>query len=102
MLLAELERAFGYPKLQDRVPASEAQDLLETLARSCINFQDPEEAPDVRSPDPHDDYLIALAAESRSVLVSGGKDLLGLSGHIPVRSPIEFLAMIEHPDSNST
>ena len=101
MLLADLERAFGYPKLQARVPASEAHEVLEILAQSGINFQDPEEAPDIRSPDPGDDYLIALAAESLSVLVSGDKDLLGLSGHIPVRSPIEFLAMIEHPDSNS-
>lgn len=101
-LLDELERALGYPKLQDRVPAGEAHELLEILARSGVNFQDPEKAPDVRSPDPDDDYLIALAAESRSVLVSGDKDLLGLSGQIPVRAPIEFLAMIQHPHSNST
>ena len=100
MLLDELERAFRYPKLQDRVPTVEAQELLEILARGATDFQDPDKAPEVRSSDPDDDYLIALAAESRSVLVSGDSDLLGLSGQIPVRSPIEFLAMIEHPDSN--
>lgn len=102
MLLEELERALGYPKLQDRVPAAEAHELLEILARSGTSFQDPDKAPDIRSPDPDDDYLIALAAESRSVLVSGDSDLLGLSGQIPVRSPVEFLAMIKHPDSNRT
>ena len=90
-LLDELERAFGYPKLQDRVPAIEAQELLEILARSSTKFQDPDKAPDVRSPDPDDDYLIALAAETPSVLVSGDSDLLGLSGQIPVRPPSSFL-----------
>lgn len=102
MLLDELARAFGYSKLRQRVPAVEAEELLEILARGGAIFQDPDEAPDVRSPDPDDDYLIALAAVSRSVLVSGDSDLQSLSGQIPVRSPIEFLAMIEHPDPNRT
>ena len=102
MLLDELERAFGYSKIQNRVPTVEAQELLEILGRSTTHFQDPDKAPNVRSSDPDDDYLIALAAESRSVLVSGDSVLLGLSGQIPVRSPIEFLAMIERPGSNRT
>ena len=102
MLLDELARAFGYPKLRLRVPESDAEELLEILARSGMIVHDPDEAPDVRSPDPDDDYLIALAAESRSVLVSGDSDLLDLSGQIPVRSPAEFLAMLEHPDPNLT
>ncbi len=102
MLLDELARAFGYAKLRQRVPAVEAEELLEILARGATIFQDPDEAPDVRTPDPDDDYLIALAAESRSVLVSGDSDLQSLSGQIPVRSPMEFLAMIEHPDPNRT
>lgn len=100
MLLDELARAFGYPKLRNRVPAVEAEELVEILARGGTIFEDPDEAPNVRSPDPDDDYLIALAAESRSVLVSGDSDLLKLSGQIPVRSPIDFLAMIEQPDPN--
>ncbi|MGB8361958.1 MAG: putative toxin-antitoxin system toxin component, PIN family [Acidimicrobiia bacterium] len=102
MLLDELERAFGYLKLQDRVPTVEARELLEILSRSATHFQDPDKPTDVRSPDPDDDYLIGLAAESRSVLVSGESDLLGLSGQIPVRTPGEFLAMIEQPNSNLT
>lgn len=94
--LDELARAFSYPKLRDRVPAVDAEELLEILSRSATIFPDPDEAAAVRSPDPDDDYLIALAAESRSVLVSGDSDLLDLSGQIPVRSPAEFLAMLEH------
>jgi predicted nucleic acid-binding protein len=50
---------------------------------------------DIQSPDPDDDYLIALANIARAVLVSGDKDLLGLSGQIPVYSPAEFVALIE-------
>ena len=102
MLLDELERALGYAKLRDRVSVDERRELLETLARGATTVQDPEPAPQVRSPDPDDDYLIALASLSHSVLVSGDSDLLGLSGRIPVRSPTEFLAMIEIPDPDST
>jgi predicted nucleic acid-binding protein len=39
-----------------------------------------------KSPDPDDDYLIALARSSHSVLVSVDGDLLGLSDQIPVYS----------------
>ena len=102
MLLDELERSFSYPKLRSRVTSAEAQELLEILGRGATLAQDPDKAPDVRSPDPDDDYLIALAAESRSVLVSGDSDLLGLSGQIPVRSPLEFLEMMEDPNSLRT
>ena len=94
-LLAELERAFDYPKLARRVTPEEARELLELLARGGTTANDPEGPPDVRSEDPDDDYLIALAASTQSVLVSGDADLLTLSGRIPVRSPAEFLAMIE-------
>lgn len=76
--------------------------MLEVLTRSGTIFNDPDDFPSVRSPDPDDDYLIALAARSRSVLVSGDSDLLSLSGQIPVRSPLEFLAMLERPNTNST
>jgi putative PIN family toxin of toxin-antitoxin system len=102
MLLDELERALGYSKLRDRASADETQELLDTLARGGTAVQDPDRAPEIRSPDPDDDYLIALASVSRSVLISGDADLLGLSGQIPVRSPAEFLRMIETPESNLT
>jgi predicted nucleic acid-binding protein len=102
MLLDELERALGYAKLRSHVSFDERRELLESVTRGTTTVQDPEPAPAVRSPDPDDDYLIALASISHSVLVSGDSDLLGLSGQIPVRSPAEFLGMIEVPDPNST
>jgi hypothetical protein len=95
MLLDELARALGYAKLKDRVPPNETEELIDLLSRGGVMAEDPTQNPDVRSPDPDDDYLIALASISRSVLVSGDKDLLGLSEQIPVYSPAEFLALIE-------
>ena len=94
-VLAELERTLSYPKLTSRIRAGEATELLELLERAGMTPDDPQESPDVRSEDPHNDYLIALAASTQSVLVSGDSDLLELSGRIPVRSPAEFLAMVE-------
>lgn len=102
LLLGELERALGYSKLRDRVTTEETQELLELLTRAGVTIRDPDVPPEVRSPDPADDYLIALASISRSVLVSGDGDLLGLSDQIPVYSPAQFLAMIETRNSNPT
>jgi putative PIN family toxin of toxin-antitoxin system len=94
-VLAELERALSYPKPTSRIAPDEVTELLELLERGGTTADDPEGPPDVRSEDPDDDYLIALAATTQSVLVSGDSDLLKLSGRIPVRAPAEFLAMIE-------
>lgn len=95
LLLDELGRALGYAKLQDRVPTNEAKELLELLSRAGLATDDPQSPPDIQSPDPDDDYLIALASIARAALVSGDTDLLGLSGQIPVYSPAEFVALIE-------
>lgn len=63
---------------------NETQKLLEVLPRAGVTVRDPDVPPEVRSPDPDDGYLVALASVSRSVLVSGDGDLLGLSDQIPV------------------
>jgi putative PIN family toxin of toxin-antitoxin system len=102
LLLDELGRALGYTKPRDRVSATERREILELLARAGVVVEDPALPPAIQSPDPGDDYLVALASISRSVLVSGDADLLGLSDQIPVYSPAEFLVMMETPDSNST
>lgn len=102
MLLDELERALGYSKLRDRVSTEERKELLELLLRAGVAVKDPGLPPQVQSRDPDDDYLIALASISRSVLVSGDGDLLELSDRIPVYSPTEFLSMIQAPDSGRT
>ena len=44
---------------------------------------DPDTYPPVRSRDPDDNYLIALASTHRAALVSGDKDLLALEAEIP-------------------
>ena len=98
-LLGELERALGYPKLRDRVVPAEASELVRLLRNGAVLRDDPRDPPPVRSPDPDDDYLIALAAASRAVLVSGDRPLLGIGGDSPVYSAIAFLCLIEigHP-----
>jgi predicted nucleic acid-binding protein len=99
MLLDELGRALAYPKVKERITAAEANELLEVLTRGGIIVEDSEEPPTITSPDPDDNYLIALASSSRSLLVSGDNDLLGLSGQLPVHTPVEFLALLEKPIS---
>ncbi|MFN8034455.1 MAG: putative toxin-antitoxin system toxin component, PIN family [Acidimicrobiia bacterium] len=90
-LLAELERALSYPKLRSRVEPSEAIELVELLRRGARMRDDPDDPSSVRSPDPEDDYLIAVAESAQAVLVSGDRDLLGLAGQVPVFSPAGFL-----------
>lgn len=89
-LLAELGRALAYPKLRRRVTENDAREVLQWLSESGTLATDPHIAPPVRSADPGDDSLIALAASERAILVSGDKDLLDLAGEIPVVSPAWF------------
>lgn len=94
-LLAELDRAIAYPKLRKRIEAAEAQELIELLRREARMTDDPEDPPSTRSPDPGDDYLIALGAVAQAAIVSGDGHLLGLADDLPVYSPAEFLALLE-------
>lgn len=95
LLLEELGRALAYPKLRKRLTTAEVAELLELLRREARVERDPASPFDVRSPDPGDDYLIALAAASRALLVSGDAHLLGLATRLPVDSPAEFLARLQ-------
>lgn len=94
MLLDELSRALDYPKLTSRISADEAKDLLDLVTRAGVAVEDPRTPPEVSSSDPDDDYLIALASDSRSILVSGDHDLLELSDEIPVYAPSAFLTLV--------
>jgi len=93
-LLDELNRAFGYPKIVSRVHADEADELITLLRTEASVRSDPHAPPTVTSVDPHDDYLITLAENTRSVLVTGDRDLLDLAGRIPVYSPRNFLSLL--------
>ena len=95
LLLAELERALAYPKLRRRVSAEEAEALLDWLRRAARTAPDPEGPPPIRSLDPGDDYLLALAAAERAVLVSGDEHLLSLQGESPIHSPASLLSLLE-------
>ena len=92
MLLAEVRRALAYPKLARRVPAADADAFVDWLSRSAELADDPSGPPPVRSEDPGDDYLVALAAGERAVLVSGDVHLTSLARQVPVRTPTEFIS----------
>ncbi len=95
LLLAELERALAYPKLRRRIPAEEADAVLDWLRRAAAIARDPQGPPPIRSRDPGDDYLLALAAVEDALLVSGDEHLLSLQGESPIHSPASFLALLE-------
>jgi uncharacterized protein len=90
-LLTELSRALSYPRIRDRISADEADGVIGTLRRSSIVADDPSAPPVITSRDPGDDYLIAVASTTRSMLVTGDGDLLALADRIPVMSPRAFL-----------
>jgi predicted nucleic acid-binding protein len=89
--LAEARRALAYPKLERRVPPTDADAFVDWLGRSAKLADDPGGPPPVRSDDPGDDYLVALAAAERAVLVSGDVHLTSLASRMPVRTPADFL-----------
>lgn len=95
LLLAELERALGYPKLRRRIPVEDAEAVVDWLGRTASLVSDPTDRPLVRSVDPGDDYLLALAASETAVIVSGDDHVLSLRGAAPVYSPAEFLELLE-------
>jgi putative PIN family toxin of toxin-antitoxin system len=95
LLVQVVERALAYPKLRRRIPADQARLVLDWLKASAVMATDPAQAPPLRSRDPGDDYLLALAASQSAALVSGDQHLLELAGDLPIYSPPEFLRQIE-------
>lgn len=89
-LLDELKRALGYPRLRRHISEEEADRVVEWLRESATLVEDPDTPLCVRSADPGDDYLIALAASRQSILVSGDKHLLNLADRVPVLEPARF------------
>lgn len=95
LLLAELERALAYPRIRRRISAEEAAAFVDLLARVATVVPDPDVQPPVRSPDPGDDYLLALAAAEDAHLVSGDEHLLSVGSHLPIHPPSAFIALLE-------
>lgn len=93
--LAELVRVTRYPKLRERLPPVLAGRLVNELCQLAIVL---ERLPAVAvCSDPHDDYLLAMAAAGDAdFLVTGDKrDLLGLVRHKGTRivTVRDFLAL---------
>ena len=93
-LIAELERALGYPKLRRLIPEPEAREFVDWLSNAAEVVHDPTEEPPMRSKDPGDDSLLALAADQRVPLVSGDKHLLELADRLPVLTAARFLDLL--------
>jgi putative PIN family toxin of toxin-antitoxin system len=94
LLLAELDRALAYPKLRKRIAAEDARAVITWLSGSATQAADPAGPSPITSPDPGDDYLLALAAAQRAWLVSGDGHLLGLAAPLPIVSSVSFLATL--------
>ena len=94
-LLGELRRALAYPKLRRLIPTAEADAFVAWLADTATVVPDPGGPPPVRSLDPGDDCLTALAAAHDAMLVSGDRHLLGLADAFPVRTPAGFLPLLD-------
>lgn len=95
LVLQELTRALAYPKLRKRIERDEADQFVEWISDMATMVTDPSGPPTTASPDPGDDYLIALAESASAALVSGDGHLMGLGDRLPVFSPAEFLRLLE-------
>ena len=83
--LEELRRVTRYPKIRERLPPALAGRLINDLRGLAVLV---DRLPTVTvSPDPDDNYLLALAqVASADVLLTGDKrDLLALKRHGPTR-----------------
>jgi len=94
LLIAELRRALAYPKVRQRITQPEADQFVEMLLRDAVAATDPTDPPPFSSADPDDDYLIALAASTGALLVSGDGHLLELADRAPIHAPSEFAEML--------
>ena len=92
LLLTELEGVLRRDKFRRYVDHPAVDDYIGLLRRDGRMAADPETAAPLRSVDPDDDYLIALAQSQNAILVSGDKHLLDLAGGAPILAPADLLA----------
>jgi uncharacterized protein len=92
LLRGELERVLRRPKFAKSIPAIQIDGLLSALPEDGIAVTDPEAQPRA-TPDPGDDYLVALArAAGAECIVSGDTHLTQLRDpDPPVLAPHDFL-----------
>jgi putative PIN family toxin of toxin-antitoxin system len=94
-LLDELRDVLARPRFRRWVSTATAAEFVDGLAQDALILDDPPAQPGL-SPDPDDDYLIALArAAGADYLVSGDRHLLDLAdAEPPVLTPRRFLDLI--------
>lgn len=94
-LLSELDRVLLRPRFRRYLTEDDALGYVDLFRRMAAEAPDPESVPRL-TPDPGDDYLVALASAARAdFLVSGDAHLLGLASPTPrVLSPQAFLDLL--------
>jgi uncharacterized protein len=92
LVMAELERVLGRPKLRRYVDEPTAREYVERVQRHAAIVADPADVPSTTR-DRADDYLVALARrEGVDALVSGDRDLIDAElGTPPVWTPRELV-----------
>lgn len=108
-LLAELDGVLRREKFRTWLDLDEVTAYLDEFERLAEAVDDPSEVPTV-SPDPDDDYLIALARTTHAdAVISGDSDLTGLAlTGMPTLTPRQLLdelaAALDDPtlDSDQT
>lgn len=92
LLLDELSRVLRRPKFRRYIGEDEVDVYLELFRRSAVLVGDPPATTDL-TPDPGDDYLVALARSAKAqALVSGDRHLLGVDrAEPPVLTPRRFI-----------
>lgn len=87
-LLRELETVLLRAEFRRHASIDEVTDYVDEIRRHATLVDDPEDVRLGLTPDPKDDYLVALARAADALLVSGDAHLIGLPG---VMTPRDFL-----------
>lgn len=90
-LSRELETVLLRAEFRRYALLDEVTDYVDEIRRHATLADDPEDVPPGLTPDPKDDYLVALARAEGAVLVSGDAHLAGLSGVMPPRELLDAL-----------
>lgn len=92
LLLAELERVLSRPKFHASIDSVHIDALLTGLVEDAVLVEDPSPRLGL-TPDPGDDYLVALAQKADAQCIVSGDAHLTQLGDVdpPVLTPREFL-----------
>jgi putative PIN family toxin of toxin-antitoxin system len=95
-LLGEVERVLQRPRFRRYVTEFEARSFVSALRGQAVIVDDPEHIEAGLTPDPGDDYLVALARSAGAdVIVSGDAHLTQLTGRRPrVLTPRDFMRLL--------